>query len=109
MGKNRDELGRFVKGNTVAVGHGRPPVTREKKYMERFQKKLRLKDVSEITGKLIELAKDGNIRAIKVLFAYAFGQPPQYVEANIQQKSLSVDLQVAIEKIYGSPESDTDS
>lgn len=108
MGKNRNELGQFVKGNTASVGHGRPPISREKKYMERFQKRLRLKDVSEITDKLIEMAKGGNIRAIKLLFAYAFGQPPQYIEANIQQKSLSVDLQVAIEKIYGSSDSDSE-
>jgi hypothetical protein len=104
--RERDEKGRFVKGSSG--GPGRPPKKREEKYLERFKKAVTLKEFEEAAQALVDAAIGGDVKAIRLLFQYALGNPKQLIEASIHQKSLSVDLQVALEKIYG-PEDESDS
>lgn len=105
MALKRDEHGRFVKGHSG--GPGRPPKKREEKYLERFKKAVTLSEFQEASQALVNAAKGGDISAIKLLFQYALGNPKQLIEADISRKSLSADLMLVIEKVYG--EADEDS
>lgn len=102
----RDAQGRFVANNPG--GPGRPLKKREEKYLERFKKAVTLKEFEKASKKLLEMALAGDIRAIRTLFEYAIGKPAAYVEANVTQTSLSADLMLVIEKIYGDGDKDSD-
>jgi hypothetical protein len=106
--KRDPETGRFMKG--TGGGPGRPPKKREEKYLERFRRAVTLKEFEEASQVLVNKAIEGDINAIKLLFQYALGNPKQVVEASVHQKSLGVDLQIALEKIYGAEsQGDSDS
>lgn len=81
MSGDRDETGRFIKGNKASPG--RKPRSVEEKYMETFLSKLTPKEWGEVTDKVIELAKAGNMRAIELLVKYSIGLPVQRAEVEI--------------------------
>jgi hypothetical protein len=74
----RDERGYFLPGNKIAKGN--PHAKRM------FQLRKELLDAipegtfREVTTKLCELAKGGDLAAIKLLFDHAMGRPPQALE-----------------------------
>lgn len=108
MTRNRDEKGRFLPGNTVGKGHGRPPKERERKYMERFKKAVTLSGFEEATRAVLKMAREGDVRAWTVLAQYALGKPVTRIEAEVDQRSLGLELHAAITKVFGGEEEEGD-
>ena len=100
MAGDRDEKGRFVKG-VYKGGPGRPPRVKEVEYLDNFRRRVPPEKLAAVADKLLELALDGDVSAIRLLFAYALGQPIQRLEASVDQRSLSVELQAALDVVYG--------
>jgi len=100
MAGDRDEKGRFVKG-VYKGGPGRPPRVNEAEYLDNFRRRVPPEKLAAVADKLLELALDGDVSAIRLLFAYALGQPIQRVDATVDQRSLSVELQAALDVVYG--------
>lgn len=86
---DRDELGRFVKGNKASPG--RKPRSVEEERMETFLDELTSEKWREITAKVIEMAIAGNLRAVELLTKYALGLPVQRAEVTLTTQPMSVD------------------
>jgi hypothetical protein len=71
----RDHDGRFTKGNPG--GPGNPFASQVARFKKVLLETLTDEDMQAITRKLIELAKDGDLHAIKLLLAYTLGKPGQ--------------------------------
>lgn len=69
----RDQHGRFTRGN--AGGPGNPLGGQVAKLRSALLKAVKPADMREIVGVLVELAKAGNIQAIKELFDRTVGRP----------------------------------
>ena len=82
--RERDENGRFVKGNQVAKGNGggpgRPAKKREERFMEITLSTVTFKDWGEIVKKAVQLAKRGDTQARKFLADYLLGPAQQRID-----------------------------
>ena len=99
--KDRDEHGRFVKGNKVSTGRprGNPLL------MDVQKKELTPARWRKIVKKAIEDAIKGDRFARAWLGDYALGKPVQPVET-LPKEELSDELQRDLDRVYGdSPES----
>ena len=73
---DRDAKGRFIKGNKAAEGHTKHPTLYRRLIMaDNFYWHVQPKDIGEITEKLIELAKGGDLAAIKLILERMLGRP----------------------------------
>lgn len=76
----RDEKGRFIKG-TSGNPKGRATFSSEAKYAEVYRSKVTAEKFGEVVDQLIHLAiVKRDMNAIKLLLAYAMGQPVQKAE-----------------------------
>ena len=98
MGAIRGPDGKFLPGNPG--GPGRKPVVVEQQYLEEFKKAVSPAAFKKASSKLLNLALGGDVQAIKLLFAYALGNPVQRIDAAIDTRSLSVELTAALEAAY---------
>jgi hypothetical protein len=73
---SRDGKGRFGKGNPG--GPGNPHSKRIAQLRKLLLEQLGDDDLQVIAGKLIELAKEGELAAIKLLFQYTLGKPGSF-------------------------------
>lgn len=73
----RGKKGQFAKGNPG--GPGRPPKTREDKYLDEFRKTVSIASIGRVTKKLLEMAESGDLKAMDLLLKYAIGKPLDYV------------------------------
>lgn len=85
-GGARGEL--FKKGGKG--GPGRPSVKKEQEYLDAFREALSAKDFLSITKKQVELALEGDSKAVAVLFAYALGKPSDYMPVDTTPKTRRV-------------------
>lgn len=71
---HRDQKsGRFLKGNP---GGGTPPHTNKIAQLRKaFYSSVNDADISDVIKKMIELAKNGDVNAAKVVLAYGIGPP----------------------------------
>lgn len=76
--EDRDSRGRFAKGNSGGPGNpfGRQVATLRKVLLSCVSEE----DMAAIGNKLVEMAKNGNIQAIKLLFSYTLGKPTEGVQ-----------------------------
>jgi hypothetical protein len=74
----RDAQGRFTKGGPG--GPGNPFARQVAQLRQVLLDRLTEADLQAITDKLIDLAKDGNVPATKLLFSYTLGKPSAAVE-----------------------------
>ena len=96
---DRDANGRFLPGHKLG-GPGRGPRTKEEKYLNKFQNSVPLGRFGDVSEKLLEIALAGDVRAIKLLYAYAMGQPTARVEALVNQMSVSAEIKLALDAVY---------
>ncbi len=75
----RDEKGRFLQGNKCAEGHENPTRRRRLVFQDGFYWRVQPKDMDAITEKLVELAKGGNMLAIKEILDRMIGKPEPIV------------------------------
>jgi hypothetical protein len=71
----RDHNGKFTKGNPG--GPGNPFAGQVARLKKMLLERITDEDIDAIADKLIELAKEGSLPAIKLLLAYALGKPGQ--------------------------------
>lgn len=71
----RDGRGRFAPGNRG--GPGNPLAPQVAKLRAAMLKAVSARDMREITDKLVELAKAGNVAAIKEVFERTLGKPQE--------------------------------
>src|SRR3954452_24387989 len=74
-GNGRDQKGRFTRGN--AGGPGNPFTRQVGKLRARLLERLTEAELDHIADTLIGLARDGDLQAIKLLFAYTLGKPAE--------------------------------
>jgi hypothetical protein len=74
----RDAHGRFTKGNPG--GPGNPFARQVAELRKRLLDRLTGEDLDGIADKLIALAKEGDVPAIKLLFCYTLGKPADAVQ-----------------------------
>src|SRR5262249_33652169 len=70
--KDRDSYGRFAKGNRAGVGN--PFARQVAGFRAAILQATTHEDIKAITKKLIEMAKEGNLAAAKLLLAYTCGK-----------------------------------
>jgi hypothetical protein len=70
----RDDHGRFARNNPG--GPGNPFARQVARLRQVLLNGVTAEDMAVIAHKLIDLAKDGNVQAIKLLFSYTLGKPP---------------------------------
>src|SRR5262249_42163902 len=73
--KDRDSHGRFAKGNRSGVGN--PFARQVAGFRAAILQATTHEDTKAITKKLIEMAREGNLAAAKLLLAYTCGRPEQ--------------------------------
>jgi hypothetical protein len=73
----RDNQGRFSAGNRY--GQGNPHAQRIQKLRSRLLAAVKPDSMTRIVQKLVAMAESGDLEAIKILFAYTLGRPPQAV------------------------------
>jgi hypothetical protein len=71
----RDDAGRFAKGNPG--GPGNPFARRTAAMRKAIQEAATAEDMAAITRKMIELAKEGDKQAAKLVFQYVAGKPTE--------------------------------
>ena len=76
-----DKPWRFRKGNKF--GRGNPLAGRVEQFRARLLKTLTTEDFDAITEKLIEMAKAGDLAAIREVFNRLFGKPKQEVTKHV--------------------------
>jgi len=96
----RDEKGRFAKGNRASPG--RPKRMAEMQYADRFARAVTPAGFEKAAKKLLEMALNGDVAAIRLLLAYAIGNPVQRIEAKLEQRSVSLEVQAVLDKVYES-------
>jgi hypothetical protein len=69
----RDASGRFQAGNRG--GPGNPFARQVAALRQAMLKRVTAEDIERLTGKLLELADEGSIQAIKLVLAYTIGKP----------------------------------
>ena len=75
----RDEKGRFVKGQS-GNPKGRPPKTREERYYGIAVSAVPFKQWRKIIKKAAQRAESGDISALRFLADYLLGRPQQFVD-----------------------------
>lgn len=75
-----DPAGKFKKGNPG--GPGNPNFVRAAQYRKGLEQAITAKDFKQVVKKLVQLAKDGDIQAIKVLFDRCLGKAAQNINLN---------------------------
>jgi len=102
---DRDEFGRFVKGNQAARGHrggsGRLPRKREDKLFSIFTAEVKPDDIREITKTAIARAKAGDGQARQWLWNYLFGKAIERTEQTDRHIENVLDV---LERIYSERE-----
>lgn len=100
-----DSRKRWLPGTASPNPHGRPPLTPVQRYLRKAAGEV----TEDLFNILIELAvydqtdkKDrwekvkpaDRLRALELLLAYAHGKPTQHVEAQIETKSINVQVKM---------------
>jgi hypothetical protein len=73
----RDNQGRFCAGNRY--GQGNPHARRVQRLKSRLLAAVKPDSMTRIVQRLVAMAESGDLEAIKILFAYTLGRPPQAV------------------------------
>jgi hypothetical protein len=89
----RDDQGRFTKGHSG--GPGRPPRSKEEKYLKATFAAVTLSDWRAIVKKAVEQAKRGNPSARKWLSDYLLGTPQQKLDVTSDGDKLEVIVRYA--------------
>jgi hypothetical protein len=77
--------GRFAPGNQLAKGRapGRPSRPVEERLFEQFKKGIKVDDIDAVTAAMLGRAKEGDVKAARLIFEYLFGQPRQVADMNL--------------------------
>ncbi len=75
-GNGRNGAGQFAKGNRG--GPGNPYLTRQHELRTAMMNAVTAKDMESAFRKLVELAHEGDVQAMKLLFAYTVGRAPDF-------------------------------
>lgn len=86
--RQRDEKGRFIKGNT-ANPKGRPPKQREQEFLNITLSAVSPEDWKEIVQKAVWQAKKGDATARKFLADYLIGPPTQKTDLTSNGESIN--------------------
>jgi hypothetical protein len=90
----RDHRGRFVPGNNQSVGRGRP------KAFQGFREQARAFMDREGIAILLDMARQRDGFAVKLLAEYAYGKPQQFID--LEAVSL-VNVTVSFDRALDSP------
>lgn len=96
----RDDKGRFVKGHSG--GPGRPPKSREERFLEITLSSVTFDDWKAIIKKAVTQAKNGSKDARRFLAEYLLGKPEQ-------KHRVQADIKQAIELLWPESGDDADS
>lgn len=69
-----DGRGRFKPGNPG--GPGNPQIRKLAEYKKAIHQAVKLKDLKEVIQKLLELAKDGDVQAARLILERCLGKTP---------------------------------
>jgi len=101
----RKKDGKFAKGNSISVGHGRPPRQTEDDYMAVVLGAVSLDDWKQIVSKAVEDAKSGDVQARKWIASLVIGDKPNIVnvlaniENNVDRVQLELDRRKGFENV----------
>ncbi len=87
-GNGRDGRGRFAKGNVG--GTGNPHARHVGQLRSALLATVTSEDIEAVVGKLIELAKNGNIQAAKEVLDRIYGRPNQPIEGMLAVPHLTL-------------------
>ena len=92
--EDRDNTGKFTKGNSG--GPGNPFAKQVSQLRSKLLAAITPEDLSEIIRKTIELAKNGDLAATKMVLSYAVGRPgavadPAQLEADALRHEIEVE------------------
>lgn len=71
--EGRNEKGRFTQGNKLAKGN--PENKRKARLRREMQRAVTPEEIRDITLKIIQMAKNGDLVAVRIVFEYALGKP----------------------------------
>ena len=75
-----DATGKFRKGNPG--GPGNPEFKRNQQYRDALRQAVTKQDFKDVILKLVFLAKQGDVQAIKILLDRCLGKAPQNINVN---------------------------
>jgi len=75
--RKRDARGWFVPGNKAAKSHRHPQARHATKLAEAFRSSIKAADIKAIARKLVQMARKGDLPAIRELLDRTLGRPPQ--------------------------------
>jgi hypothetical protein len=78
MAKQRGKGRPFEKGNPG--GPGRPKAPKEREYLDMFRSRVPLEEWGDAVTKMLEMAKDGNVKCFEALAKYCLPQPAMMFE-----------------------------
>ena len=93
MTDERDNLGRFTQGNRAAAGHTNRMAKKRQALTDMFLRELKPADFKAIIKKLIALARDGDIQAIRECLDRSMGKCLPY-EPPEEPKRVSITLEL---------------
>ena len=98
---DRDKNGRFQKGHKAG---GRPPKVVEVSRLTDIEEIVTRAKWRRLLERAYEMAMDGNVQAMKLVFMYVAGTPVQIVRAAVDNTvALDKEFQEALDRGYGGP------
>lgn len=88
--KSRDSRGRFLAGNSISHGHGRPRKEQEQAYLLAFQKGLSDNDLTAVVKAIVKQAKGGSVAAARLLIENCIGRPATRIEWGAENEEYRV-------------------
>jgi len=86
---DRDNKGRFAKGNKSSLGIGRPPKAREERYAKILMSTVTFSEWKKVIEKALASALEGDIQAIKFLTDRLVGVVQQKLDLTTKGDKLS--------------------
>ena len=71
----RDQSGKFKKGNRAASGHRNKTAQKRAKLADEFLRQLKQDEFAQVVRTLLDLAQGGNVAAIKEVLDRGLGKP----------------------------------
>lgn len=99
----RDDKGRFLPGQTMPAGPGRPPRATERDYLAALVDEMSMERWRKIVRKAITDAEKGNGFARQWLAEYVIGKPPQILDIRAVDAKLMAEVLKQLDAVGMTP------
>lgn len=110
MSNDKDNKGRFVKGNKAAKGHRNPNAAKVQQIYQALVKAVSVSDIRAIMKVLVKNAREGDLYCAREILNRLLGKPAQtIIEQSVEDIPKLVASPLPIDKIPHEPDGEPDN